>query len=93
MPTVLAAITLHRAKPVNVEIRVHEEGPHEGQLDERHVGEAVAAIQKTNGWGWPSDAIVLEPIDDGGYQFRIIEANDPDAMAIGILTVFYGAGA
>jgi len=93
MPTVLAAITLHRAKPVNVEIRVHEEGPHEGQLDERHVGEAVAAIQKTNGWGWPSDAIILRPIGDRPFQYDIIEAADPDAESIGILTVFYGAGA
>lgn len=93
MNTIYAAIALYYGPRMETDVRVHEDGPHEGQIDEGHVSKLVEHLQTLAGHAIPIDAVYLEPSDRSPWQFSIIDAKSEAREAIGVLTVYTGAGA
>lgn len=89
-PTVRATITTDRGTRTE-DVRCHDSGAQEGQVDEAHVTAVVRSIGILAGDRWPPRAVALIAADVDPWTFALIDADTEDT--IGTLTIHHGAGA
>lgn len=89
-----ASVTIHLAgfDPVEVDLLVIDDGPHEGQIDHAHLSRVVERIYRAAGSTWPVDAAYLQPYA-GGTPWQMAVYDAAANRSIGVLTVHAGAGA
>ena len=89
--TVIATIHLDGIPPTEVHLRVHDRGPREGQISERHLSALVRGLQVEAGEPYPASAVYTEPYGDDPWAQAIRDART--LASLGILHIAAGAGA